>query len=256
MRPFLIPLCLAACAPTLQPLGPIVQPPALSMTDFATVDGVRLPLRSWLPPATEPVRAAVLSLHGFNDYSNGMTALGASLAARGIAVYAYDQRGFGAAPGRGIWPGTETLAADAASAFAALQRAYPTLPVFLEGESMGGAVVVASLTAPLPAGIATPHPAGGDSGIAGGVGRRRHALLPARRLVAGLSSGSGLDFDRRRFQHLALRQYPDAARLRRRSAVDQGDADRCLAGACGVDEPCQRQCRPSAAAIACIIRRA
>ena len=55
---------------------------------------------------TVPVRAVILALHGFNDYSNAFEGPGEVWAGHGIATYAYDQRGFGAAPERGLWPGT------------------------------------------------------------------------------------------------------------------------------------------------------
>ena len=79
-----------------------------------TADGQVLPLRKWLPHGE--VKAVILALHGFNDYSNAFEAAGKAWAERGIATYAYDQRGFGAAPERGLWPGRAVLAADAATA--------------------------------------------------------------------------------------------------------------------------------------------
>ena len=72
-------------------------------------DGAELPLRSWLPQAGPP-DAVLVALHGFNDYSNFFDGPGRWLAGRGIASYAYDQRGFGGAPHRGLWAGTEALA--------------------------------------------------------------------------------------------------------------------------------------------------
>ena len=55
-----------------------------------------------LHPATLPtsgVKAVILALHGFNDYSNAFAMPARLWAERGIASYAYDQRGFGGAPG-------------------------------------------------------------------------------------------------------------------------------------------------------------
>ena len=72
-------------------------------------DGQVLPLRKWLPDGA--VKAVILALHGFNDYSNAFEGPGEVWAHRGIATYAYDQRGFGGAPGRGLWPGRAALAA-------------------------------------------------------------------------------------------------------------------------------------------------
>ena len=56
-----------------------------------------LPRRVWLPDDTPP-RAVILAVHGFNDYSNAFETFGTFAAGHGIAVHAYDQRGFGANP--------------------------------------------------------------------------------------------------------------------------------------------------------------
>jgi len=114
--------------------------PRLAADRLITADGASLPLRQWLPMG-HPT-AVVLALHGFNDYSNAFAAPGAAWAQYGIATYAYDQRGFGGAPDRGRWAGAEQLAADAASAAALLRQRHPGLPLYLLGESMGGAVAV------------------------------------------------------------------------------------------------------------------
>jgi alpha-beta hydrolase superfamily lysophospholipase len=114
--------------------------PAITEAALTTTDALTLPLRKWLPPETP--RAVFLALHGFNDYSNAFDAPAKLWAARGIATYAYDQRGFGGAPGRSLWPGSEALATDAVTAAGLLRRMYPGIPVYLLGESMGGAVAV------------------------------------------------------------------------------------------------------------------
>jgi acylglycerol lipase len=118
--------------------------PRFSDADFVAADGRVLPLRKWLPRGT--VKAVILALHGFNDYSNAFKGPGELWAGRGIATYAYDQRGFGAAPERGLWPGRAALAADAATASRVLRRIYPGVPLYLLGESMGGAVAVVAMT--------------------------------------------------------------------------------------------------------------
>ena len=84
----------------------------------------------------------IIALHGFNDYSNFFDAPGAWLATRGIASYAYDQRGFGAAPGRGYWPGTTALIDDLGTLNALVRARHPGVPVYVLGESMGGAVAL------------------------------------------------------------------------------------------------------------------
>jgi alpha-beta hydrolase superfamily lysophospholipase len=144
---------LAACAPVHQPMGPRVVAPALGADGFTTADGVVLPLRSWLP-AAQP-RAVILGLHGFNDYAHVYRDAGPWWAERGIATYAYDQRGFGAAPRPGIWPGTKTLQADLIDAARAVRTRHPGVPLFLMGHSMGGAVVMTTLADQgLPDGVA------------------------------------------------------------------------------------------------------
>ena len=119
--------------------------PRFTNHEFVTADGQRLPLRRWLPQGE--VKAVILALHGFNDYSNAFDGPGKAWAKDGIATYAYDQRGFGAAPRRGRWPGRAALAADAATASGILRRLYPGVPLYLLGESMGGALAVVAMTA-------------------------------------------------------------------------------------------------------------
>ncbi len=103
-------------------------------------DGARIPLRVW--PGKRPVRAVVLALHGMDDSRDAFEIPGPMLAVRGIAVYAPDQRGFGEAPDRGRWPGTGRLVSDAAEMVSLAARTHPGLPVYVMGESMGGAVAM------------------------------------------------------------------------------------------------------------------
>jgi acylglycerol lipase len=118
--------------------------PHFTGPSFVAADGQLLPLRSWLPKGV--VTAVLLALHGFNDYSHSFESAGEVWAEHGIATYAFDQRGFGAAPERGLWPGRAALAADATTAAEILRRRYPGTPLYLLGESMGGAVAVVAMT--------------------------------------------------------------------------------------------------------------
>jgi alpha-beta hydrolase superfamily lysophospholipase len=136
-------LTLGACAPVEAPRGAAPQAPQLTATRLIAADGAALPLTRWLP--AEQPRAVVLALHGINDYANAFATAGAAWARAGIATYAYDQRGFGAAPDRGLWPGTDALVDDAAAALNLLRARHPGVPVFVAGESMGGAVILAAL---------------------------------------------------------------------------------------------------------------
>ena len=115
----------------------------LTTEDFVANDGARLPLHSWLPDG--PVKAVILALHGIDDYSHAFAGPGAEWAKLGIATYAYDQRGFGAAPMPGSWAGTYQLDADLAAVARLLRARYPGVPLYLLGESMGAAVVITAV---------------------------------------------------------------------------------------------------------------
>lgn len=156
---------LAACAPMLAPPGPGATQPAiverpLGPWRYVTSDGYELVLRRWVP-AGKPT-AVILALHGFNDHSTFIEGAAQSWAEAGIATYAFDQRGFGYSPHNGMWAGTAAYSGDAATLAGLLQRRYPGLPVFLLGESMGGAVALVAATqhpeAPL-AGVILSAPA-------------------------------------------------------------------------------------------------
>lgn len=136
----LLVLLLAACAAQIQHPGPAVAAPQLNGDHWLSTDGVRLPMRGWLPEG--PPHAVVLALHGMNDYSNFFDEPGHYLAAKGIAAYAYDQRGFGAAPRPGYFSTAEAMAADLRTAAELVAARHPGVPLYLLGESMGGAVVM------------------------------------------------------------------------------------------------------------------
>ena len=130
-------------APAQHTPGAAETQPKLADDALILGDGTRLPLTAWRPASGRPWAAAV-ALHGFNDYRMAFSEVGTELAERGIAVYAYDQRGFGRAPGRGYWHGSRPMIADYRAALALVRARHPGIPVFAIGESMGGAVVLAA----------------------------------------------------------------------------------------------------------------
>ncbi len=137
----LMSFILLACAtPRVQVTSDTTQVPMLTPVVAVMADGYRLPLTVW-QPAGEP-QAIVLGLHGFNDYHQAFSAPAEYLAAYGVMTYAYDQRGFGNTEQRGIWPGTDVLQQDAGTLVQLLCERYPGIPLYLVGESMGGAVVM------------------------------------------------------------------------------------------------------------------
>ena len=135
-------LALAGCAPLLAPHGPDDHTPVIGTDSFTTADGMVLPLRHW--DAAQP-RALIIGLHGMSDYSNAFDMPAKFWAEQGITTYAYDQRGFGAAPHPGEWAGGDVMRSDFAEFTAALRRKYPGLPIYALGESMGGAVLLTAL---------------------------------------------------------------------------------------------------------------
>ncbi|MEQ9556184.1 MAG: alpha/beta hydrolase [Rhodospirillales bacterium] len=138
---------LAACAvPMTYPAGPPAAKPHFLMDWFVARDGIRMTVRSWRPKG--PARAVVVALHGFNDYSNFFAAPGAWLADRGVASYAYDQRGFGDGIGIGLWAGTDAYVRDLADFTALVRRTHPGVPVYVLGDSMGGAVALVAGAGP------------------------------------------------------------------------------------------------------------
>lgn len=141
---FLILVWSSACAPVVRPLGPVAGDPNVSSDALIASDGAMLPLKAWLPRGKP--RAVIIGLHGFNDYSNALAMPAAYWAERGIATYAYDQRGFGGAPNRGYWAGTSAMTADLRAAAKAVRKIHPHVPTHVVGVSMGGAVTMAALS--------------------------------------------------------------------------------------------------------------
>jgi alpha-beta hydrolase superfamily lysophospholipase len=142
-------LVLSACSPQVNHPGRQVREPGIEKGSFVAADGALLPLRAWLP-GDRPVKAALVALHGFNDYSNFFAAPGNYLSRHGIACYAYDQRGFGGAPGRGLWSGVGAYTNDLTCFVREVRKRHPGVPLYVLGESMGGAVTIATMTGSRP----------------------------------------------------------------------------------------------------------
>lgn len=133
-------LAASACAPRQIEVGPPIVQPDLVDSHITAADGTDLPLTVWRP-AGKP-RAVILALHGFNDYANAFADPAADWAKQGILTYAYDQRGFGRGRDVGLWAGTETLVSDLEMATKLVAKENPGVPLYVLGESMGGAVVL------------------------------------------------------------------------------------------------------------------
>lgn len=160
----------AACTGT--PDGPM---------PLAAPDADTLVTHAFLPAG--PARAVILALHGYGDAGDLTFGRAASAwTAAGIAVYAPDQRGFGANPSRRHWPGVDALVADALAHARALRVRHPGLPLTVVGHSMGGGVALAAAAKGLEAdGLVLAGPA-----IAGGEALGEVARTAARLLATAL----------------------------------------------------------------------
>lgn len=138
-RRVLLAGALAGCAVRRVPMGPAIQAPVMEDGRFVMADGAALPFRTWMPPQPTIV---ILALHGYNDSRDAWEIPAPSFVEAGIGIVAPDQRGFGAAPGRGFWAGTDTMAADAGAMARLVAARYPTSRLAVMGESMGGAVAM------------------------------------------------------------------------------------------------------------------
>jgi len=133
------------CTPVMIGPGPIAGTARLSDSVFVTEDGVELPLSQW--SVADP-KAVLIALHGFNDYRRFIESAAHYLQQQQIFCYAYDQRGFGGSPNTGFWAGSDTYAGDLVQFTQLIQARHPGIPVYLLGESMGGAIVIDAMVRP------------------------------------------------------------------------------------------------------------
>lgn len=127
--------------PSLQDLTPFTESWLLgpSSTNFYT--------RTYAPPSTTPVRALIVFLHGFAEHIARYAHFQTLLAQDGVAVFAFDQRGFGrtamdvknksagSAYGKTNWKEQEN---DIQWAVGEAKKKFPDVPTFLMGHSMVG----------------------------------------------------------------------------------------------------------------------
>lgn len=136
-------LCLCACGQAqVQTAGESNTEARILDAGFLMDDGFFLPAKTYLPEAR--LQGLVIALHGFNDYSKAFTDLCQFMQDRQYACFAFDQRSFGGTDGRGIWAGKGRMQEDLKLVVSLLAAKYPDLPLFVLGESMGGAVALTS----------------------------------------------------------------------------------------------------------------
>lgn len=99
-----------------------------------------IPCFSWTASKGRP-KAVLLCIHGLGLHGGTYRGFGKQMSKRGIATYALDVRGFGA------WHKSESSSVDfpgclqdIALKIQELRQSHPGLPIFLLGESLGGAI--------------------------------------------------------------------------------------------------------------------
>jgi acylglycerol lipase len=142
----LIGMLLTACTPMRQQVqipGPDYQGPRFTPTQFVSFDGTALGLSTWQAETQEP-HAVIVALHGMNDYARAFETAAPYWAARGITTYAYDARGFGRSPQRGVWGNEALMIQDLRTALQVARAAHPSSRIVVVGESMGAATILAA----------------------------------------------------------------------------------------------------------------
>jgi len=147
---FAVALAAAGCTPVVIQRGPDIATPRLDLTKpetetFTTRDGLTLGVSTW---AADKPRAVIVAFHGMNDYARFIRGPAAWWAEQGIATYAIDQRGFGRSPNTGLWAGGDAMTEDFRDFTAEVRARNPGVPLYILGESMGGAVVLAGMSRP------------------------------------------------------------------------------------------------------------
>lgn len=145
----------AACAtPVTQgPLAPsaAVQPAFIpERNEFIAEDGARLGLTVWPAEGTETPEYVVVGVHGMNDYAYAFHMAAPYWARNGVTTYAYDQRGFGRSPAKGIWPEEELMREDLRTAVDVARARHPDAVITVVGISMGGSVALTAFGSERP----------------------------------------------------------------------------------------------------------
>src|SRR5258708_38124141 len=135
-------ILLAGCTPLMvqqagkPPLG--FAGPRIEASDIVSFDGARLGLSEWDAATGEPW-AVIVGVHGMNDYANAFHMAAPWWAEQGVTTIAYDQRGFGRSPGRGVWAGDELMVEDLRTVCALVRAKYPHAILAVAGGDPGRA---------------------------------------------------------------------------------------------------------------------
>jgi alpha-beta hydrolase superfamily lysophospholipase len=97
--------------------------------------------QSWTPDL--PPRAVIIVVHGAGEHSDRYRYVATRFLADNYAVYALDHRGHGRSQGpRALIDRIDNAVADVDQLAGLARRAYPDVPIFMLGHSMGGTVAL------------------------------------------------------------------------------------------------------------------
>jgi uncharacterized protein len=158
---------------------------------FRTRDGVKL--HGWFLPAVGEAKGVVVHCHGNAANVTGHVVLVSWLPEAGYHVLMFDYRGYGKSEGRVTRAGT-IIDTHAALDYARTRPEAVGLPVFVYGQSLGGAVaIVVAADRPEVAGVVAESTFGSHRGIAAAHVRKLVHFGWLARFLATVSISAGYD---------------------------------------------------------------
>ncbi|RKX93537.1 MAG: hypothetical protein DRZ90_12720 [Spirochaetes bacterium] len=149
--------------------------------------------RHW---SLESPKAVLLIVHGIGEHSGRYSGMAEYFNSRGIAVIGYDHRGHGLSEGkRGLLLSWKEFRGDLRAVDNEAVRLYPTLPLFILGQSLGGTMTLDYILSAehAPRGVIISAPALGTPGISPfllGIAKVLSAVTPRLTLSTALDSDS------------------------------------------------------------------
>jgi acylglycerol lipase len=138
-----------------------------------TANGLRLFAQSWLPDGNP--KAIIVFSHGIGEHSGRYAHVGQALADHGYGLFMDDLRGHGQSAGkRGHINSWDDFRSDFTALYDTARAAYPGIPVFGGGHSLGGLIA-------LNIAVTTPNDCAGVIASSAGLGL---AFVPPQWKVA------------------------------------------------------------------------
>jgi alpha-beta hydrolase superfamily lysophospholipase len=135
--------------------------------EWTAQDGIKLYWQEWKPDQNHPC-GIVLLVHGIGEHSGRYAHVAQALTDVGYVLLAFDQRGHGRSEGLRGDEMMGQICSDTSHFLDDAHNRYPSLPIFLYGHSLGGALVLYHCIANLPnitGVIATAPGLAADKGI-------------------------------------------------------------------------------------------